>query len=742
MEYAAGMHLPSVSTRVQDWEKKTNETNPSPPSSRQRATTEIFVKTVPPSPLGSSKADSVIPPSLKHPSPETPQALTAESVPSPTLGKPVKIMRRSISLSSLDIAEFKLWALAQDSSLSDSPKKKSDVDSEEGLEGRKLTRDRRSRSFSSPKEILGQQPESLSQQQESLIKSINKKYPITQRRDGSKNWFINPFPNSKTLREAYSKQQSAGSLNTVTAESSSLKSPRKLRKKFAVSKTNHIQKKIDRFWEIEFFQHENELLEIFYKTTLLKCLKKALEETSKIYKLIEKKPVPITLKIQHFLAPLSKFPTHEEIFNKLWLLKDIHQLSTELTDPSMTRLFRPFAASKMINLLISWGISGTYHWQKPKHSTMDILCAQDIFRTQTPDGFALSNLFINEEPIIKIGSPISAQVLFQTLLEHIYKHQPNEASLSIEEQTALFLFFVHPVSQEENLLLLMQQLKSQKTDWGFVQEKLPCSLKDAFKKAKDGFIEAFECLRDEYYKSSPTLYWEKIIEELKFEISTDKLDAFEKFKFSHLKACDPIDWESFQGLLKAEIPRECVPYSNTQLTCLEAQNRYKLYLENTFLKLMIPGFEVLQLCSTELIGFTDKIFRTWLHPLKGGTFARMCTDISKEKTFRLTLSKNRSDVEIPLHFIVHPKVNADPACFRLNKEKKFFKLQFTWTVSIQKGDNIQGLLNTKLFIQKDLPEKAVLTILKDFQDASKISLEPGYNDNLKFKPLTIFYEND
>lgn len=724
MEGTYGMY-PSASTpvakRVQDYEERVLR-NPSTPLTKPRRATEIFKQQVEKSQQKASIDDP-------------------------------KRIRRSVSLSSIDTSQFRF--LTSESSSPPSfveqaknlgSKQKAQDDSlatrtlisapQESLRQKKITRDRRSRSFSTQQEFMALLSTSPPH---SLVDAVKKHYPVEKFRYGSKVYCENPLVKSDTLREAIRRQRSASNLGTSPPEVTSPKTPRKLLRRHAVLKTKDVQKNIKKFWQKHIQKHAKEisLLDLFYEKVLLGPIEDALEKTQNVYESIKDKNSPIAKKISCFLIPFSSPPQSQEIFEKLRVLKEIHQLSTELTERSMLKIFKTFTASQMVKLLTDWGVSGTYHWKKSKLTSTCLLPAKDIYRTQAPDGFALANIFINGKLVIAEGSEIAAPDLFEKVLTRIYEIQAPEMLLPIEKQVSLFLFFA--AARTHNPVLNL--LKANPINWAKVQDMLECRLEVAL-------IKNFESMKEAYYTNSRASRWEKTIEELGCEIASTQLDAFENFTYTHPKACDSTDWELFESFLKTKISQENMRYLDFQLLCNKAAENYESYLQNTLLKLMIPGFEILQLLSTEVIAYTDQIFRTWLHPLKNGTFVAMSTDTSIKKTFHLTIAKDSIQVDIPLHFTVHPKVNEDPDCFRVIKALEYFKLHFNWTLSLSEEQaDIQGLLETKLIIQSQALNKsasapAVLTILEYFQRATEISFDQTFASKCEFKPLTIFFEKN
>lgn len=709
-----------VAQRIQDYLEKIG--NPSTPPVKLRRGTEIIKKQVEKSPNNAS------------------------------IDNPRRI-RRSVSLSNIDTSQFRpltsesiptLSLVEQVKKLG--PGKKTQDDplttttlestSQESLRQKKITRDRRSRSFSTQQEFMALLSTSPPH---SLVDAVKKHYPIEKFRDGSRVYCKNPLVKSDTLREAIRRQRSASNLGTSPPEVTSPKTPRKLLRRHPVLKTKDVQKNIKKFWQkhIQKLAKEISLLDLFYEKVLLGPIEDALEKTQNVYEAIKDKNSPIAKKISCFLIPFSSPPQSQEIFEKLRVLKEIHQLSNELTDRSMLKIFKTFTASKMVKLLTDWGVSGTYHWKKSKLTSTCLLPAKDIYRTQAPDGFALANIVINGKLVIAEGSAIAAPDLFEKVLTRIYEIQAPEMLLPIEKQVSLFLFFA--AARTHNPVLNL--LKANPINWAEVQDMLGCRLDLSL-------MKTFESMKEAYYTNSRTLHWEKTIEDLDCEIASTQLDAFENFKLSHLKACDSTDWKIFESFLKTKISQEHIPYLDFQLLCNKAAENYESYLQNALLKLMIPGFEILQLLSTENIAYTDQIFRAWLHPLKNGTFVAMSTDTSIKKTFHLTIAKDCIQVDIPLHFTVHPKVNEDPDCFRVIKALEYFKLHFNWTLSLSEGEaDIHGLLETKLIIQSQALNKsasapAVLTILEYFQRATEISFDQTFASKCEFKPLTIFFEKN
>lgn len=466
---------------------------------------------------------------------------------------------------------------------------------------------------------------------------------------------------------------------------------------------------------------ENELKKYFKKNTVDK------EDSLNVFK----------QQLEHLLSSSPE----NNIYNKVEELRNFQPLIAKLielnsyfikTKSSHNPLYALDESDlKFIQFMLDWNISNTFYWTQTKSETTYKIPATEIMRSLSPKetNRIIADVFLNGSHLIKADTLIeSKEELFTTLITAIDAAQ-GLSEIAVTDQVSLFLFFVY--GEPKALRVIHEALLSPTVNWDLICETLKFQI-------PRNLMEKFESLQPKLLKNM-----QKAFAEIPYFDREDPLSVHEIFSFLDTINKGLVDWKIVQQVLnwKASKNEEKSQFERKMDTYAQSINVAIRKSENTLLRLLVPPYKALQLCTVNCLGYATSIYRTYLPDLNNGScdlLMRSTADV--KRSFHLTVEKDQYSIQIPLQYAIYPKINPeDKDCVQVHLGLRYITLNTNLIISSDL-QNIQGKIETALIVHKEGKKNSakILDVLKSFQKSS-VELRTLFPEKT-FSPFQLRYQ--
>lgn len=555
-----------------------------------------------------------------------------------------------------------------------------------------------------------------------------KDYPIKVDRDGSKRIFRSPISDSNTLRSVIGRKPSSSEI-------------RKLMNSKGKVKSKAIKEQIENFWEKKvlqiFFEERKEpvfLSELFHQEVLLAPLQIVIAKLGNLKNeplaALPEKTIEQLEECSRTLYPHQVSPTFEESHLRI---DEIRKLFKMCEAECPMRSLRNFLKSSTLQLLFNWNLSIGFNWKEPKITSTALISHETIVRSHVPPGalmpVAIADVFLNNRCILSKNKRYDPEEFFTIFLSEIYKYIPcSSDSLQLGEQVRLL--FLDTKKLESTLL-------SPEIDWEKAEKLIKCEINEKSRKQ-------FLFLKNKYFYSMEEDWkdFQSKTKQLQFVLVNE--DNLQKLIEDPLS--EPVKLSTF---FKNDLDLEQEKYLRIfELNWELKYKNYKLYHINSLLSQLIPGFQILQLCTINCFGLSETISRDKFAEFRTGHFYLMRRDKEQEESYHITINPNHTySVSIPKTFTVHPKLDPSNPKSTGVETNSNYKFLFHWTISpagkyIKAKFDMEGLLIQPDAFKTQIVDKHksdFLYILEALQSISIVSQDPS---NTEQKPLQIILADE
>lgn len=561
-------------------------------------------------------------------------------------------LRRSVSVDSFEPGEFRdLIDMLRQTQLSprvtprratESPKKTIDhkqmlPSKTELLPPDALSKRNRSRSFENlnQKNTVSGQPK----------KELPEKYKIKAFKDGSLVTSLSPFPKSNTLRKGFEGlfceniEKPTSSVNQISSKREFLE----LVEGFWISSQNK--------------QSESPLLEDLQNEILYPAYEKFTSRLSQIktnilskkrrftVKTKERIPTEILDRLDKSILYIEKPKQPADFFAKIEQLQEL-MLLCDQKQKEVSRKLVSFL-NEYVPLFLDWNLSIHFDWQGLAKDTVNLINPEAVIRSHMPEGSntskALANIYINGERILEANQIYKPQDFFEIFLSEIYKLMPcDKDALPLKKQ--LEIFFI-PAEELKHLQLIISQ---NDIKWEIIEKLMGVKINA---KSREQFLASrgsYQYIMEDSWEEFQTK-----IKELNFPPLNKEAQSI--INDPHAAPVSLSDF--FEKEFHAD--KEQQKYMRAfELDWAQKYENYHSYLLNSLLYQLIPGFQILQLCTINCLGLNNAILAKKFKNLRKGDFYTMRLSKKADESYHITIkSKDEFTVNIPKVFDIFPKLH-------------------------------------------------------------------------------------
>ncbi|MBS4168818.1 hypothetical protein [Parachlamydia sp. AcF125] len=490
--------------------------------------------------------------------------------------------------------------------------------------------------------------------------------------------------------------------------------------------SKYLDKKIKNFWKAKLEGEEEALsFNLFQEECFLYPLQGLMENVAHASTKLEKYKKPtnpinsddalhqLAEQLKLLLAPMAQTSLYHKIEQLRPLLPLIYDLKKlkELTKHKKSQDLPTFfdeSNLKLIKFLLDWNISSSFYWSEAKWESTYKIPASEIVRALSPleANQTIAEVYLNGKYILKADTPLTKEALFTKLLLAIATEQ-GLGEIEVAKQVGIFLFFAQ--AQPEVLRSIQKALLSSPTNWDRISKIIAYQIPERIQ-------EKFHLLKEELLKNIQKAFTEIPAFKHLSTFSTDEIFSF-------------LDKETKEG-------NDLDIYVDRMKSTLR-------HAENALLRLLIPAYKPLQLCTVSCMGYTSDIHKTYLNALRDGSHEFLMRDTHEIiRSFHLTVGPHHYGVTIPLQYGVYPKINPDDKeCHKINQSLRLFTFNFNWTIT-SAAENILGCLDVDILVHEEAKRESskLLDIIKIFKEGSNKLRALARFQEESFPPLKLKYQ--